>query len=331
MKFHTLVHAHSADARPERSRDDASPEKRRAWEDAHIWHIFKFYSRTFSFAAKLLPSDMRLPVATLYFFCRTIDNIADDIEEGASRDDALCALKRARHDLDETLAGNPPDALLWRRLAEVHRRFTLHTPPLYELIDGAEWDLNGISIEDEDDLIRYSDLVAGSIGAMMLPFLVEQRQDLARLEAPARALGIAMQITNILRDVGDDARTLDRIYLPDALLARHGLSGRDLASPIDTPAYDALTEQLMEVAEDYYTRGIAGIADLRRSVRPCIRAAARIYREILNEIRRNEYDNITRRAYTSRARKIQLLVVDSYDVRKRRLRARARRRRHLPR
>ncbi|MEZ4701628.1 MAG: phytoene/squalene synthase family protein [Rhodothermales bacterium] len=301
--------------------DGLLPEARRAWEDAHIWKIFRHYSRTFSFATRLLPAPMRLPIATLYYFCRTIDNLADHARTPAERDAALKKLASARRALDRSLSGHPPpDSLMWRRLAEIHTRYTLHTPPLHELIDGAEWDLRGIHIRDEADLIRYADLVAGSIGAMMLPFLIDDRADLTRLETPARALGIAMQITNILRDVGEDARELQRIYLPESLRLAHGCPdiAPDGAGGIPE-GYSELMEALMMLAEQYFVEGIAGIGSLNRSVRSGIGAAARMYREILNEIRARGYDNLSARAYTSGAKKLQLVFFDTYERRKRRL------------
>lgn len=155
---------------------------------------------------------------------------------------------------------------------------------------------------------------------MMLPFLVDNRAELPQLEAPARALGMAMQITNILRDVGEDARLLQRVYLPDTLLQRYGLENIPLES-LDRPpeGYAALTEELMQRAEAAFDEGMAAIPSLKRSVRPGIDAAARIYREILNEIRARGYDNLSSRAYTSRLRKLQVLCVDGYVRRKNRL------------
>lgn len=320
MKYTTTTQALSL-TEPEGSPpSSAPPGARRAWEDAHIWNVFRYYSRTFSFAARLLPVPMRMPIATLYFYCRTIDNIADSASSERKSESALRELASARQALDQTLAGRPPAAgLIWRRLAELHERHVLHTPPLYELIDGAEWDLRGIYIQTEDDLIRYANLVAGSIGAMMLPFLIDRRDDLPRLEAPARDLGIAMQITNILRDVGEDARELGRIYIPSTTLAQFGCPGAQFLNPTIPEGYPELMEYMMEMAETYFVSGKNGIAALNRSVRPGIEAAARIYREILNEIRRRDYDNLSARAYTSRAKKVQLLFFDTYERRKRRL------------
>ena len=109
-------------------------------------------------------------------------------------------------------------------LAEIHERYGLPPDPLHELIDGAVWDLEERTVADTDDLLAYAGLVAGSVGAMMLPFLVDDRAEIAPLEPTARALGQAMQITNILRDVGEDLEQLGRLYLPREALDRFGLT-----------------------------------------------------------------------------------------------------------
>src|SRR6056297_2935558 len=186
----------------------------RADENQWIWESFQYHSRTFSLAARFLPRPVQMPIATLYLFCRRVDSIADQrvLEVGAER--ALDEVATVRDRLDETLAGHPPDdEVLWRRLAEVHDQYNLHRTPLEELIDGAVWDLRDRPIETKQDLIDYSNLVGGSVGAMMLPFLSDNGR-FDTLETAARQLGIAMQITNIVRDVGEDIDHLGRVYLP---------------------------------------------------------------------------------------------------------------------
>ena len=122
-------------------------------ENSVIWRAFRKHSRTFSLAALLLPRAVRMPVATLYLFCRTVDTIADDrvLEVGAAG--ALEEIEALRRNLDQTLVGRPPNEMLWRRLAEVHAHFQLPPGPLYELIDGAIWDLTGRPVTNRDDLI----------------------------------------------------------------------------------------------------------------------------------------------------------------------------------
>lgn len=288
-------------------------------EDHYIWWAFRHHSRTFSLAARLLPGAVRMPIATLYLFCRTVDNLADRrvLEVGAAQ--ALRELDDLRHRLDGALAGRPAPELLWRRLAEVHAAVDLNGAPLYELIDGARWDLEGRQVETRADLVHYADLVGGSIGALMLPFLLDERDGVALHERAARELGIAMQITNIVRDVGEDLRTLDRVYLPRTDLDDHALRRVDLRAGQVPDAYPALLESLMEDAEARYRAGLAGIAALPFQVRTGIRSAARMYREILNEVRARGYDNLTQRAYVPFGRKLHVILLDRYAHRKARL------------
>ena len=299
----------------------------RAEEDRWLWDSFHHHSRTFSLACRLLPRAVQTPIATLYCFCRTVDTIADERVFEVGTEAALAEVAAVRRKLSATLAGHPPDgSLLWRRLADVHARFSLDRTPLEELLDGATWDLEGRAVHDADDLVAYSNLVGGSVGAMMLPFLVADDADRPRLEAPARALGIAMQITNIVRDVGEDLAARDRLYLPLAWMAEAGLTPGDLAACCDDPAaplpdgYPALLERAMAAAETRYTGAFDGIAALPWQVRLGIRGAARMYREIMNEVRRLGYDNLRHRAYTSLSRKLSLSVLDGYPRRARRLR-----------
>ncbi len=291
----------------------------RADENQWIWESFRYHSRTFSLAARFLPRSVQMPIATLYLFCRRVDSIADQrvLEVGPKR--ALDEVEAVRERLHDTLAGRPPaDEVLWRRLGEVHEQYDLDQGPLEELVEGAVWDLQDRPIETPDDLIAYSNLVGGSVGAMMLPFLREDGHD--DLEGPARDLGIAMQITNILRDVGEDIERLDRVYLPTEWMRTHDVPRAALAEGRCPPGYSTLLERAMTLAEERYRQSYEGVAALPFRTRVGIRAAAHMYREILNEVRANEYDNLTRRAYVSFGRKLLLVAYDNYDWRKARLR-----------
>ena len=290
-------------------------------EDQWIWESFRYHSRTFSLAAYLLPRSVQMSVATLYLYCRRVDSIADQRVLEVGRDRALDEVKQVRDRLDETLAGTPPsNTVLWRRLAEVNEHTCLPREPLYELIEGAIWDLEARPIESEEDLIDYSNLVGGSVGAMMLPFLAsaDRHED---LEPAARRLGIAMQITNIVRDVGEDINDLDRVYLPERWMDLHDVPVDALRAARISNGYPSLLERAMETAERFYTDSSEGVSALPFRSRHGIRAAARMYREIMNEVRANDYDNLSRRAYVSLRRKLSLILYDGYDGRKRRLTA----------
>jgi len=293
----------------------------RADENQWIWESFQYHSRTFSLAARFLPRPVQMPIATLYLFCRRVDSIADQRVQEVGPERALDEVHDVRARLNETLGGHPPtDEILWRRLAEVHERYGLDREPLEELIEGAVWDLEDRPVESKDDLIAYSNLVGGSVGAMMLPFLSDD-EAYDELESSARELGIAMQITNILRDVGEDIDELDRVYLPSSWMRQYNVPREALVNGRRAPGYQALLERAMSVAEQYYRNSYEGVAALPFRTRVGIRAAARMYREILNEVRANEYDNLNRRAYVSLGRKLLLVAYDNYDWRKARLRA----------
>lgn len=293
----------------------------RADENQWIWESFEYHSRTFSLAARFLPRTVQMPVAVLYLFCRRVDSIADQrvLEIGADR--ALDEIAVVHERLDATLGGRPPsDEVLWRRLAEVHDRYDLRRGPLEELVEGAVWDLEDRPIETKEDLLTYSNLVGGSVGAMMLPFLCDDNQYKA-LESAARHLGVAMQITNIVRDVGEDLEQLDRVYLPTEWMRTHEIPRSTLTNGQLASGYPVLLEQAMSLAEQYYRKSYEGVAALPFRSRVGIRSAARMYREILNEVRANGYDNLNRRAYVSFGRKLLLVAYDNYDWRKARLRA----------
>src|SRR5690606_40966664 len=117
-------------------------------------------------AARLRPRNGRLPVATLFLYCRTGDRIAGEHVLAVGPDRARAALDRARRRLDDALDGRPADDLLWRRLAEVHGTYGLPPPPLHQLLDGAGWDLDGRAIETNGDLHAYADLVAWGVGGV---------------------------------------------------------------------------------------------------------------------------------------------------------------------
>ena len=304
------------------------PGAGRPAEDRFLRRAFRHHSRTFSLATRLLPAPVRLPVATVYLYCRTVDSVADDLVRTAGAARALAEIARMEAALAATLAGDPPrggpDEILWRRLADVHAAFGLDAFALGQLLDGARWDLGGRPIATRADLLAYSDLVAGSVGAVVLPFLVRSRSDVAALDGPARALGAAMQLTNILRDVGEDWRDLGRVYLPLDALAAAGLTPDALVpSGLDAPGrrarYAALIESVMADAEALYATAEAGIRDLHPTAQRGVRAAARMYREILNEVRAAGYDNLSRRAFVPLRRKLRLVAGDAYAPRRDRL------------
>jgi phytoene synthase len=260
-------------------------------------------SRTFFAASRLLPTRVRSAAIALYAFCRVADDLVDD---GDLRlDQALAQLGQR---LDHIYDNNPLDHLEDRALAEVVRRHDLPRPLLDALLDGFAWDAQGRAYDTLEDLHGYGARVAGSVGAMMCWIMgVRSAQALAR----ACELGVAMQLTNIARDVGEDARN-GRLYLPRGWMAEAGIDADAwLARPVCTPALQSVVERLLLEADRLYGQASAGIALLPRDCRSAILAARLVYAEIGQQLRREGLDPLARRAVVPRSRKLVLLACAS--------------------
>lgn len=256
-------------------------------------------SRSFSAAARLLPRRLGQPVAALYAFCRAADDAIDD------GDDPRRALLELHRRLDRVYAGRPDDDVIERSLTRVVQAHGIARPVLDALLEGFAADARGERIGELDDLLDYSVRVASTVGvAMTLVMGVRDRDVLAR----ASDLGIAMQLTNIARDVGEDARR-GRVYLPARWFTEVGLE-RDawLASPSFGPGIAAMVERTLAVADDYYRRADIGIDELPADCRAAIRAARWIYADIGRVIRDRGHDSVSHRARTSAWRKLVLVL-----------------------
>lgn len=254
-------------------------------------------SRSFLAASLLLPARVRAPAAALYAFCREADDAVD----------LACVpdLAPLRDRLDRAYAGRPRPGPVDRAFAEVVARFAIPRALFDALLEGFAWDAEGRRYEDFADLGAYAARVAGSVGAMMAVLMgVRAPEKLAR----ACDLGTAMQLTNIARDIGEDARA-GRLYLPLSWLREAGISPQDwLARPVFDPALAAVVRRLLGEAEALYARADAGIAGLPRSCRPAIRAARRLYAAIGDEVARPGFDPVARRASVPPGRKAWLLA-----------------------
>jgi phytoene synthase len=257
-------------------------------------------SRSFFAAARLLPARVRPDAVALYAFCRVADDLVDDPPH--SVDDSLALLGRR---LDAVYAGRPGDAVEDRALAAVVQRHRLPRPLLDALLDGFAWDARGRQYETVDDLHGYGARVAGSVGAMMC-WIMGARSPVAL--ARACEMGVAMQLTNIARDVGDDAR-LGRLYLPRQWLREAGLDPEAwLAAPACTPPLQRVVERLLVEAERLYAQATGGVACLPRDCQAAILAARLIYADIGAQLRRDGLDPVSRRAVVPAARKLVLLT-----------------------
>jgi phytoene synthase len=257
-------------------------------------------SRTFLAASLLLPRAVRDPACALYAFCRTADDAVD-----LDTEDELAAVARLRARLARIYEGDPMQTAADRSMARVVARFAVPRALPAALLDGFEWDARGRRYETLEDLQDYAARVAGSVGAMMALLMgVRSPEGLAR----ACDLGVAMQLSNIARDVGEDAR-MGRIYLPLAWLREAGIDPDAwLAAPAFDDALAGVMRRLLAAADALYARVDAGVALLPPACRPGINAARFLYAAIGHEVARRGFDSVSQRAVVPGSRKAALLA-----------------------
>ncbi|MBL8960652.1 MAG: phytoene/squalene synthase family protein [Gemmatimonadetes bacterium] len=253
------------------------------------------HARTFAVASYLLPAEKRRGTFALYAFCRVADDIVDSQAGLADRGAAGAALQRMRADLDAALAGHGHNAV-FRELSWTIRTFGVPGAPLHELLNGVATDLTHTRWDTFEELRTYSEGVAGCVGEMCASVMgIQGARDAAVRRA--RDLGVAMQLTNILRDVGEDAAR-GRVYLPADELAQHGFSADDVldGSALHRPGWRVFMRGQVARAREWYARAMPGIHHLAPDAQRCAWACAVGYARILDVIERNGYDSFTRRA-----------------------------------
>ncbi len=256
-------------------------------------------SKTFFAASRVLPARVRAPAAALYAFCRVADDAID------LTDDRPRALADLRLRLDAVYAGTPRPIVADRALAFVVERCGIPRLLLDALLEGFAWDAAEREYETLEDVYDYGARVAGTVGAMMALVM-----DTRSPHALARAceLGVAMQLTNIARDVGEDARA-GRLYLPRAWMREAGIDPQAwLAAPHFGPGIASVVQRLLKAADVLYARAEQGVAALPRDCRLAIQAARLVYAEIGREVEAAGLDSITRRAVVPRRRKLALIA-----------------------
>jgi phytoene synthase len=271
--------------------------------NAHELHacrrLMRAGSKSFFAASLLLPARICAPATALYAFCRLADDVIDMGE------DPHAGMVALTHRLDGIYAGRPADFDADRALAAAVRHCGIPRTLLDALLDGFLWDAEGRQYHTLADVHDYAARVAGTVGAMMaLVMGARSTQALAR----ACELGVAMQLTNIARDVGEDARN-GRLYLPRDWLAEAGI---DADAWLQSPCFDAriaaVVGRLLDEADRLYRHAEHGIAALPRDCRPAIRAARLVYAEIGEQLRREGLDSVTRRTVVHKQRKLALMA-----------------------
>lgn len=266
----------------------------------HCQAMTSYHSRSFFMASSLLKPQERQAVRALYAFCRTTDDIVDDT--AGNRGERLRAWR------DAAMSWHPPaNDLVATAWADTRARY--HIPQRYaeQLIEGVARDLVQTRYRNFDELATYCYGVASTVGLMSMHIIGYQSDDAIRY---AVKLGVALQLTNILRDVAEDWQR-GRLYLPQDELAAYGLTDEDVAAIVDSGRYDQRWRAFMafqiERARRLYHEAWPGIGMLNAQGRISIAAAATFYRAILDDIEAHDYDVLTRRARVSTWGKIRRL------------------------
>lgn len=278
--------------------------------------LVRQHARTFHLASIFLPRPKRRAAFALYAFCRVADDIVDRVDrarcDGVAADpDVIAALAEHDQKLQATLADRPNDPVFCE-LHRVMREFDVPAAVLSELMDGVAMDLKPVRYETWPELAMYCEGVAASVGEMCTWVFGVQGDAPVRAVALryARTLGLAMQLTNILRDVGEDARR-GRCYLPLQDLAAFDLSAAEILDgslAATDPRWQRFMTQQVGRARALYEAAMPGIALLMPDAQRCAWACAIGYSGILGAVERLGYDSLTQRARLGTAGRLNVLA-----------------------
>jgi phytoene synthase len=273
-------------------------------------YVTQLFSKTFYMGTSLMKPDSRQHVWAVYAWCRRTDDIVDSPRALMNQDTLQKDLKLWGERLQSIFEGNPSDLFDLAMADTVKKYPTMSIEPYNDMIAGMVMDVPGLGQErynNFEELYLYCYRVAGTVGLMTLPMLgVADGYTEEQAAKPAIALGIGLQLTNILRDVGEDLER-GRIYLPLDELKAFGLTENDLFQCKVTPKYQEFMKFQIQRARDYYSIAKEGIPMLHPTGRFAVQASLDLYSRILNVIERNEYDNFRKRAYTTKLEKLSIL------------------------
>jgi phytoene synthase len=258
------------------------------------------HSKSFFLSSLLLPARVRQGAWALYAFCRRADDAVDD-----GRADGLRRVEQLRRRLDLVYEKKQFDDPIDRAFGQIAERYRIPRALPEALLAGMEMDARGARYETDHDLIVYCFRVASTVGLMMTR-IMGCSHEVAWLRATD--LGLAMQLTNIARDVGEDARR-GRVYLPRSLCAAAGTTPEEiLAARQATPPIREAVRMLLQRADAHYRAADLGVPLLPRGCRLAIASSRLIYSRIGAAIAKNDYDSITTRAYVPLAGKLALVA-----------------------
>ena len=251
---------------------------------------------SFYYSFRFLPSERRRAITALYAFCREVDDIADEIQDVNI---ARAKLGWWRAEVANLFAGHPTHPVS-KALQPATQQFSVDEARLNEIIDGMEMDLSRRRYQDFASLQLYCHRVAGVVGQLSASIFGFRNPKTLEY---AENLGLAFQMTNIIRDVGEDARR-DRIYLPQEDLQKFGVSNADILDCKQTAAFEMLMVFQAKRAKSLYDAAFAALSrEDRRSQRPGLIMSA-IYRTLLDELERDGFKVLNQRTSLTPLRKL---------------------------
>lgn len=266
----------------------------------------RHHAKSFYLASHALGGARRDGSYAVYAFCRRIDDAIDEAE-GADRAELERRVARLRAELDSVCSFQELRDVELLALRDTLQRYGIERRPFDELIDGVAWDVTLEQVRDEAEFDRYCYLVAGTVGLMMAElFGVTGPEALAH----AIDLGVAMQYTNILRDIREDYVERGRVYLPQSALERHGVTREELAGNSASTALRALVREMAATAHEKYRSADKGIPMITsaagRAATTIMRAA---YSEILTVLEQRDWDVLAGRARVSTVGKLAAVAM----------------------
>lgn len=257
--------------------------------------VIKKHSKSFYRAFSQLPEQQALSIFAIYAFCREADDTIDEYQD-------IHRLYQLKIELKRFLAGDIPDRYFWRALVPIFETYQMNEQAFHDMLEGQEKDYSFQQPTTDSELERYCYYVAGTVGLMLLPILSEQA---TMLSEQAIKLGQAMQLTNILRDIGEDLR-MDRIYLAKNRMQVFHVTKDQLNNQIIDEAFINLWEYYAQKAEQLYEEALTIIPLVHEECREAFLLAILFYREILTAVRKNHYRCFDQKNYVHKTRQMKL-------------------------
>lgn len=269
----------------------------------HARRLTAHFAKSFYFSARILPTDRRWATYAVYGFCRYADNLIDS-PRGRTREELFAEVEALRQELTICHRTGESEHSVMRAFAPVMKRYSIPLEYPMDLLKGVTMDMERDRYERFDELYVFCYRVASVVGLMMTCVL--GYKDASAFEY-AEKMGIAMQLTNILRDVQED-KNMGRIYLPNEDLRTFGVSEDDILNERISPELRKCMKFQVERAHHYYDEGDKGIMLLPKESQYAISSASKIYRGILRKIEERDCNPFLGRVFVPQQKKIGILV-----------------------